>query len=196
MVDQNEPTKLRRDPAARAAALWATVIALPITVAIVAFALTQFSPSEAEPSPSPTSAHPQSTEPVAMAAPPLDEWPATVCRALLAKLPTSLDDLQQRPVTAGSEQNAAYGDPAITLACGVPAPTFAPDETVWVVNEVCWRSVENESAVTLTTVDREIPVEVTVPRAYDQPLQWAAPLSKAIAESVRPAESTPVGCTG
>lgn len=185
-----------KDPATRAAALWATVIALPAAVVAGLVAFAQLSPEQPSADPSPSAARPQPTEPVTMAAPKLEERPATVCRALLANLPASLDDLQQRPVSAGPEQNAAYGDPPITLSCGVPAPTVPPTDQVWVVNGVCWHPVEQPETVTLTTVDREVPVQLSVPRSYDRPLQWAAPIAKTVAASVPPADSAPSGCSG
>lgn len=187
-----------KDNTTRLAAIWATLLALPVAVLAGFIAFAQLTPEqpEAQPSPSATTPRAQSSEPVTMPAPQLAEWPARVCRALLAELPTELDDLAQRPVTAGAEQNAAYGDPAITLACGVPAPTIPPTDRVWGVNGACWHLVEEGEAAIFTTVDREVPVQVTVPNAYKPPMQWLAPLSTAVATSVKAAESAPSGCTG
>ncbi|MFD0823131.1 DUF3515 family protein, partial [Micromonospora zhanjiangensis] len=142
-------------------------------------------------------AGPRSTSPVPMAAPPLSDRAATVCRALISRLPATIRDLAQRPVTTGPEQNAAYGDPALTVGCGRPAPAFPPTDDVWAVNSVCWHPVQQPDAVVLTTVDREIPITVTVPGRYAPPLQWVAPISTAAVESV-PSATTPVpsGCRG
>lgn len=192
-------TGSRRDPVVRAAALWATVITLPLAAAAGAVAFTQLKPepSAAESTASPgATPQPRLTVPVDLAAPALAERPATVCRALLARLPTSLGELGQRPVSAGQEQNAAYGDPPVTLACGVPAPVVSPTDDVWVVNGVCWHPVEQPDGVRLTTADREVPVQVHVPRAYEQPLQWVSPLARSVADAVPPAASAPTGCSG
>ena len=126
----------------------------------------------------------------------LAERPAVVCRALVSQLPASVRDLKQRPVTAGAEQNAAYGDPALTLSCGGSPPVFAATDDVWTVNKVCWHAAEEADATLLTTVDRETPVRVRVPRQYEQPLQWVAPISDAVVASVPSAKSAPAGCTG
>ncbi|SCL21173.1 Protein of unknown function [Micromonospora rhizosphaerae] len=194
----DEATTPRRDRSTRSAALWATLIALPVTVAVAGFTFAKLSPDEpaAAPSASASAARPQSTAPVEMAAPTLAERPATVCRALLSQLPPSVRELQQRPVTAGHEQNAAYGDPALTVACGGTPPIVQPTDDVWTVNKVCWHAVEEADATVLTAVDRETPVRVRVPRAYEQPLQWVTPISDAIVASVPSAKSAPAGCAG
>jgi hypothetical protein len=185
------------DRSTRQAALWATLIAAPLTLLLVFLAVNQFRPDE-EPArtsaPPATAIRPQSTGPVAMPAPALAERPATVCRALLSRLPAAIRDLPQRPVTAGPEQNAAYGDPALTLACGVPPVPVPAAEGLWVVNRVCWQVTERPDVVELTTVDREVPVRVTVPRAYQPALPWVAPLADPVLSSVKAAGQTPTGC--
>ncbi|GAB3955574.1 hypothetical protein GCM10027614_65350 [Micromonospora vulcania] len=148
----------------------------------------------ATPSPSATTARVQSTAPVEMAAPALAARPATVCRALLSQLPSTVRDLAQRPVTAGPEQNAAYGDPALTVACGGTEPTLPATDEVWRVNGVCWHPVEQDGATTLTTVDRETLVTVRIPGSYEQPLQWVAPVSNAIVAAVPSGGDIPAGC--
>lgn len=186
-----------KDRTTRQAALWATVVALPLTVLVGVLAFGRLDPGEPEaaPNPSASAARPQSTAPVPMAAAPLAERPATVCRGLLSQLPATLRDLAQRPVSAGPEQNAAYGDPAITVACGVPTPSYPPTDDVWVVNRVCWHSAERDDAVVLTTVDREVPVQVSLPRSYEPALPWLAPLSETMIAAVPSSQTVPTGCT-
>ncbi|MGC5289732.1 DUF3515 family protein [Micromonospora sp. DT231] len=185
-----------RDRTIRGAALLATLIALPITLLVAVFAFTKLTPDApaAAPSPSATSPRAQSTAPVEMAAPALAARPATVCRALLSQLPTSIRDLAQRPVTAGPEQNAAYGDPALTVACGGAEPTFPATDEVWTVNRVCWHLAEQGEQTVLTTVDRETSIEVRVPRTYEQPLQWVPSISSTIVASVPSGGAIPSGC--
>ncbi|MET7878563.1 DUF3515 family protein [Micromonospora profundi] len=185
-----------RDRTTRSAALLATLIAIPVTLLVAVLAFTKLTPDTpaAAPSPSATAPRAQSTAPVEMAAPALATRPATVCRALLSQLPQSIRDLAQRPVTAGPEQNAAYGDPALTVACGGAEPNFPATDEVWTVNRVCWHASEQSDATVLTTVDRETPVTVRVPRSYEQPLQWAAPISDVIVASVPSGGAIPSGC--
>lgn len=197
-TDRGErPAPNGSDRTTRQAALWATAIALPFTALVAVLVFGQLSPDPvARPEPSPTSARPQSTAPVQLAAPALDERPATVCRALLSRLPATIRDLRQRPVTAGSEQNAAYGDPALTVACGVPAPVVEPTSDLWVVNKVCWLAAHGDTGLLLTTVDREVPVRLTVPPGQEQTVQWAAPVSEAVVASVLSTPNPPTGCIG
>jgi hypothetical protein len=173
------------------------VIALPLTALVGLLVFGQLNPDPvAKPDPSPSSARPHSTAPVQMAAPALADRPATVCRALLSRLPATLRELGQRPVTAGPEQNAAYGDPAITLACGVEKPAVAPTAELWMVNQVCWLSTHDDTGLVLTTVDREVPVRLTVPPGQEQTVQWAAPVSESLVASVRSVPEVPFGCAG
>lgn len=198
-ADEAGDAPAARDRTVRGAALLATAIALPITLLVAVLAFTKLAPDDtraAAPSPSASSARAQSSAPVEMAAPALAERPATVCRALLSQLPQSIRDLAQRPVTAGPEQNAAYGDPALTVACGGTEPTIPATDEVWMVNRVCWHPVEETDVTVLTTVDRETPVTLRVPRSYPQPLQWAAPISSAIVASVPSGGAVPAGCQG
>ncbi|MEU3455017.1 DUF3515 family protein [Micromonospora sp. NPDC006766] len=207
----------RRDRSTRSAALWATLVAAPITLVVAGFTFAKLAPPApaATPSPSATAVLPQSTAPVEMPAPALAERPATVCLALVSQLPASVRDLRQRPVTAGAEQNAAYGDPALTVSCGgtpqlemcpPPASGASTDQPadgcipatgdVWRVNGVCWYPVEGTDGATLTAVDREVPVRVRLPKAYEQPLQWVAQISDTIVATVPSAETAPAGCSG
>ncbi|WP_018253719.1 DUF3515 family protein [Salinispora mooreana] len=184
-----------RDRSNRGAALIATAVALPATVLAGVVAFTQFAPDQPEPgSNSATTPAPLSTAAVEMAAPALAERPATVCRALLSQLPPAIRELPQRPVTAGPEQNAAYGDPALTVACGGAAPTFADTDKLWLVNRVCWYGSEAEGSTVLSTVDRETTVTVRVPDGYDQPLQWVSPVSETIISTVPSIDDAPTGC--
>ncbi|MFC0005826.1 DUF3515 family protein [Micromonospora siamensis] len=187
------------DRSTRRAALIATLVAVPVTAVVAALVLAKLSPPEpaAAPAPTASAARAQATGPVEMPAPALAARPAVVCRALVSQLPATVRDLAQRPVTAGPEQNAAYGDPALTVACGGPAAQFPSTDEVWRVNGVCWHPVEAKDAPTvLTTVDREVPVTLTVPRAYDGALQWAAPVSEAVVAAVPSAKTVPSGCAG
>ncbi|RGC69948.1 hypothetical protein C5N14_05940 [Micromonospora sp. MW-13] len=188
----------RRNRTNRSAALVATLVAVPVTVAVAGFTFAKLTPDTpaAEPGPSATSARPQSTAPVEMAAPKLAERPEIVCRALTSQLPPTVRDLAQRPVTAGPEQNAAYGDPALTVACGGDEPTPGSTDDVWVVNKVCWYAVEGPDATVLTTLDRETAVRVTVPHSYGSALQWVSPIADVVVASVPSGGAVPAGCTG
>jgi hypothetical protein len=173
----------------------AAAVALPAALVAGLVAYRVLSASGAHPAPSASPA-PQSSAPVAMPAPPLAERPATVCRALLSRLPGALRDRQRRPVTSGPEQNAAYGDPAITLACGGPRASVDPTGLVSLLSGVFWYAVEGPTASTWTTVDREVPVTVTIPNGYAQPGQWVIEFSPAVGTAVPAGGTPPSGCKG
>lgn len=186
------------DPTSRSARRVATLVAVPVAAlaGIGAFAaLGGFDRSPA-PGASATPSRPAATSPVTVSAPPLAPQPAAVCRALLARLPQALSVGPRRPVTAGQEQNAAYGDPPVLLSCGfAQVASLAPQDTVYQLSGVCWHAVELPVGTVWTTVDREVPVTVTVPRAYDQPGQVVIELVPPVLAAVRPAPAVPTGCT-
>lgn len=187
------------DPVARSAARLAALIAVPVALlaGIGVFALLNNDPggsSGADPSPSPSPTAPAATGPVQMPARELTERQQVVCRALLSQLPADLDGPAQRPVTAGPEQNAAYGDPPITVACGVPPVEVPPTAFLPGLSGVCWYAEEGPDATVWTTLDREVPVRVTVPAAYDAPAQQVVPISDTVLETVRSVPDAPSGC--
>jgi hypothetical protein len=130
-----------------------------------------------------------------VAAPALTGRAELACRALVAKLPNALRGLARRPVTTGTEQNAAYGDPPITVACGVAAATYPPTDAVFGLDAVCWHAARAAGGAVWTTVDRQVPVRVTVPDAYQGQLlvELAPPVIAAVPSL--PAARIPNGCT-
>jgi hypothetical protein len=184
------------DEVTRQAARLATIITVPVVllVGVLAFFLVGGGGGRADGQAASPSPRVQATGPVRMAAPKLTARQATVCRALLSQAPQAIRDLAQRPVTAGAEQNAAYGDPPITLACGTAIPSFAPTATVYPLDGVCWYAAEGPDGSVWTTLDREVPVTVTVPKEYDQPGQWVIDFSAPVAAAVPSAAKIPYGC--
>ncbi len=177
------------DRTTRRAALWATAVAVPVAALTASVFVSMAAPAD-EPAPPPG---PGSTAPVTMAAPRLAERQTLACRALLSRLPAAVRDLPRRPVTAGPEQNAAYGDPALTVACGVPKPTVPKTADLLVMDNVCWYPTDGPDGTVFTTLGREAGVQVVVPIRYENRGQWANEFSAAIAGSIR---SVPSGVTG
>jgi hypothetical protein len=137
----------------------------------------------------------QSTAPVATTAGPLAGQATTACPDLLGRIPaTGLRDRPRRTVTAGADRNAAYGDPAITLTCGVPAPTLPVGADVYLLSGVCWYSETDGTATVWTTVDRDTAVRVRVPKAYEAPGQWVIEFSPAVTAALPRAATPPAGC--
>src|SRR5262245_50504308 len=123
----------------RRAAVIATLIAVPIAllVAAISFGYLASRTNQASPSASPTVAANTSTGPVTMPAPKLSAAHAQACLAFIAQLPTQLRNLPERHVNA-PEQNAAFGDPPITVQCGAAEARPAPTDQVYPISGVCW----------------------------------------------------------
>jgi len=181
------------------AARLALVVALPVAVLAGLASLWAFgafdrpgAPGGSGPSASP---HVGATSAVEVPAGPLSDRAAAVCRAVLAKLPSGVRDAPRRPVSDGPEQNAAYGDPPLTLACGAQPAAAAPDAEVALLSGVCWHALRASADTTVwTTLDREVPVRITVPDAYESPGQWVILFSGPLAAADPPLKSPPRGC--
>jgi hypothetical protein len=94
------------------------------------------------------------------------------CDALAAALPERLADLPAVEFTPADADGGAWGDPAITLTCGVPAPAgFGPASTCITADGVDWfasdkETSDNDSDITLTAVTLKPRVALHVPAKY------------------------------
>ena len=184
------------DPSSRRAALWATVVAVPVAALVAYLLVSSAAPDRRTAGPTPSPSRVQATTPVTLPAPKLAERDALACRALLSQLPDAIRDLPRRPVTAAPEQNAAYGDPAVTVACGAARPAVPPTADVLLMDGVCWYPADGPQGTVFTAIDRETPVQVTVPASYEQRGFWANEFSQRIALSIRSVPDVPSGCRG
>ena len=207
MVDLDTP-KIEEAPdrTKRIAAAWATAVAVPVTLIVGAVAFFTIRPDNSVETEK--SAGPVPSTPVVMEAPALDERTAQVCLAVTSQLPAAIRDLPGRPVSQGPEQNAAYGEPPITVSCGVPQPVMctvpadptpgcvALDTELLIMNNVCWYAAPGTGAATVTTMDREVAVRVTVPASYENPAQWANEFSDTVVKTVKSKApgTMPSGC--
>jgi hypothetical protein len=192
------PTATDPDPApARSdrlsAARLATLVALPLTLVLVLLAVRLGSGgsggggSDAAPvAPPRTPATATASAPIRVAAPPaLTAAAQRACRDLVSALPTDLGDLPARPVDSPSPYVAAWGEPAVTLRCGVARPpSFIATADVQQINGVSWFAERRGSTTAWTVVDRPVYVEVLVPAAdASGPV---ARLSTAVTAALRP----------
>jgi hypothetical protein len=199
------------DRSTRSAALLATAIAVPVAalVGVLIFVLViRNAEPGAQPKPAATTAVPVPAAPVTMAAPALSDGAAAACLAVTSQLPVKLRDLAARKVSAGPEQNAAYGEPPITVACGVPSPVMCTTldggagcvpltADMLVMNRVCWWAAQGAASNTFTTMDREVAVQVSVPSSYQNAAQWANEFSDIVVETDKSkTEGVPSGCFG
>lgn len=91
---------------------------------------------------------------------------ATQCDALLADLPPKVLEAKRRDTEPG-RYTAAWGNPAITLSCGVPQPAAAVTDTrCFEVNKVGWTAEEGQGGWIYTTIGRSGYVQVAVPEDY------------------------------
>ena len=210
MVDLETPPKQHTpDRTTRGAALWATAVAVPVALVVGLLMFWRLVPHDAGAQPAPSATVPAviPSTPVEMAAPKLDARTAQVCLAVTSQLPVKVRDLPSRKVSAGPEQNAAYGQPPITVACGVTQPTMCErvdgghagcvplDATMFKMNGVCWWGEDGPATDVFTTMDREVAVRVAVPGSYQQTAQWANEFSDAVVTTVKSTEKgVPSGC--
>ncbi|WP_127497358.1 DUF3515 family protein [Actinoplanes solisilvae] len=211
MVDLEKPPAKKADSATRGAALWATLIAVPVALIVGLVVFWQVVPDNSDKDAAPAASAPVTVPatPVQMTAPKLDERDTQVCLAVTSQLPTTLRNLPGRKVSAGAEQNAAWGEPPITVACGVTQPVMCErvdggkpgcvplDATMLRMDGVCWWAKDGPATDEFTTMDREVAVKVSVPGSYQQTGQWANEFSLPVVKTVKSTTTgVPSGCKG
>jgi hypothetical protein len=178
---ETPPAPPRRDR--RWAAGIATVVAVPVALVVLAVLVsTRFEPDQADPAPTGTAA--AALPPVRVPAPPaLSAGAQKACQELVSALPTDLGDLPARPVDSPSPYVAAWGEPAVTLRCGVARPpSFLATAEVQVINGVTWFPERRGDRTAWTAVDRPVYVEVVAP--FEAASAPAARLSTAVTRAL------------
>jgi hypothetical protein len=103
---------------------------------------------------------------IALPEPQPDATDRATCTALLAALPDQVLESTRRPTKPGV-LTTAWGDPPITLRCGVGAPpSLTRSSECLEVEGVGWFSEDAEGGVLFTTIGRAAYVEVGVPHDY------------------------------
>jgi Protein of unknown function (DUF3515) len=183
-------TEQRSRSERRSAARLATLVALPVTAVLVLVAVlaeTRGGGSGADPVATPTSAPPTAALPAVKVAPPppLPAAAQRACQDLVSALPTDLGDLPARPVDSPSPYVVAWGEPVVTLRCGVARPpSFVATADVQQINGVSWFAERRGPVTAWTVVDRPVYVEVLVPAAdASAPV---ARLSTAVTAALKP----------
>jgi hypothetical protein len=118
--------------------------------------------------------------PVDIAVPTPKGTARTICSDLISHTPDVVDGTDRREIAHPSPYVAAWGDPAITLSCGVakPAGLNAASEC-FEVNGVGWFSEKQPDGYRFTTIGRKAYAQVFVPDKY-VPSDPLVDLSKAI----------------
>jgi len=195
-TDSKKPAPVRSDR--RSAARLATLVAVPVTVVLLAVAVLaeRHGGSGAEPvapaSSAPATAKASKALPSVKVAPPpaLSAAQQRACQDLISALPTDLGDLPARPVDSSSPYVAAWGEPAVTLRCGLPRPpSFIATADVQQINGVTWFPERRGATTAWVVVDRPVYVEVLVP-AVDASAPVAR-LSTAVTAALKPSPLDP-----
>lgn len=106
-----------------------------------------------------------------------------VCDALVAALPDRVLDQTRRDTTAAL--TAAWGDPPITLSCGVATPPgLTGTAQCFEVNDVGWYAEQGTGGYLFATIGRAVVVEVGVPAAYAPEANALVDLAAAITATV------------
>lgn len=101
--------------------------------------------------------------------PEMTETQAAACDALVDDLPSTLAEQERVDIAPEDAPGAAYGDPAIVVTCGVPAPEeFSSAGSCELVNDVGWwappeQFSDEELDLTLYSAGYDPVVEILVP---------------------------------
>jgi hypothetical protein len=114
--------------------------------------------------------------------------PPAGCGPLLESFPSRVAGQEQRTTEPQSPATAAWGDPPISVVCGVGVPTaYQPTSQLLSVNGVDWLAEQLESGFRFTTIGQPVNVEVTVPAAYAPEADVLAQVSLPISRATPPA---------
>ena len=92
---------------------------------------------------------------------------AAICQKLLPSLPEKIADQAKRLVSGAPDLTAAWGDPPISLRCGVVKPAdLEPTSSLITVNGIDWFAEELSAGWRFTSMNTFVFVEVTVPKNY------------------------------
>lgn len=106
------------------------------------------------------------------------------CAAVMAALPPTVLDQSRRTVEPGA-LSAAWGDPTITVKCGVGKPPGLGDASeCFEVNGVGWFAEEADGGYLFTTIGRPAYIQVGVPTDY-------APEANALVDVAEAVKQTP-----
>ena len=187
-TDSQKPAPARDDR--RSAARLATLVAVPVTLVLLAVAVVAgLRAGSGTESVAPATSAPASAAalPSIKIAPPpaLSAGQQQACQELISALPTDLGDLPARPVDSPSPYVAAWGEPAVTLRCGVARPpSFVATADVQQINGVSWFAERRGPTTAWVVVDRPVYVEVLAPAAAAS--APVARLSTAVTAALKP----------
>lgn len=135
----------------------------------------------------------RSNGPVAVAVPTVTSARAIAeCTALTKDAPETVGGQARRSTSPASPLTAAWGDPAITLRCGVPEPSvlvpgspdYDPSAEELYANGVAWLYEQTSSGYQFIAAQRAVFIEVDVPAAYQPETNAAIDLCATVVKAV------------
>ncbi|HEU4512745.1 MAG TPA: DUF3515 domain-containing protein [Nocardioidaceae bacterium] len=127
--------------------------------------------------------------PLEVDAPELSGSAASTCDELVGALPETVDDVERREVEPAGAPAAAWGEPAIVLRCGVEMPPAFDDfSTCQETNGVGWYIPDEQmtgspTEITMTTIGRDVNIEVALPEEHFPPANAMVDLADAIKQT-------------
>jgi len=117
-------------------------------------------------------------------APPADQ--AVACATFIAALPAQLETVgERRDVDPDSPYTAAYGDPAVSVRCGVPDPAgLSATSALVTVDGIDWFPEQLTEGWVMTTIGLPAQVEIVVPDTQGPAPSVAADLTPTIAATL------------
>lgn len=112
---------------------------------------------------------------------------ASACRALADRLPARVSDEERRETDPSSRYTAAWGDPPITVRCGVRKPSqYKPTAQLFTVDDVAWLPVpqDSDTPTRYYAVERRAYVEVVIPVEHAPASDALVDLGKVIAATI------------
>ena len=116
----------------------------------------------------------------------IDPVPADpACTSLVDALPDRIGGQPRKDATTPG--TAAWGDPPITVRCGVPMPTaYSPTSQLLDVEGIDWLSEAIADGSRFTSVRTAPRIELTVPAAHEPASAALVDLSRALRELAQP----------
>jgi len=118
---------------------------------------------------------------VAITAPTPDATTVALCHTLVSSLPGEIATQGRRLVAGDDQLTAAWGDPALTLRCGVERPKgLRPESSIISINGIDWYAEQLSAGYQFTSVNTKMFVEVTVPNTYSPEANVLTEMSPAL----------------
>ena len=108
-----------------------------------------------------------------------------ICQKLSPTLPEKVADQSKRKVSDAPDLTAAWGNPPISLRCGVVSPpALEPTSSLITVNGIDWFAQQLSAGWRFTSMNTLVFVEVNVPKDYSPEANALVDLSTSLKKIV------------